>query len=262
MITKEIENQIIKLYSLNISQREIGKILKINRQTIRKYLSKHKIHIKSSGEMNSLPINHYSFSKITSHEIAYWIGFLASDGNIYNNMIKLMLSTVDKDHILKFKQFLKSEHKILFNTNKIGSKIFTQCGISFRSNKICKDLAKHNIISNKSKTLQLSKKIPSKYISSYLLGIFDGDGCISISNNQANITLTSSKEVCYKVQNILIKKCGISQNKIKSYKKSPNTFALRYNGNKQVSRILQYLYSNSPIWLERKKQKYIQIFPM
>lgn len=184
MITKDIENKIIKLYSSNISQREIAKILKINRQTIRKCLSKSDIQIKSGGEMNSLPINHYSFSKITSHEKAYWLGFLASDGNIHNNMIKLMLSTIDKDHILKFKQFLKSEHKILFNTNKIGNKTFQQCGMSFRSTKICKDLAKHNIIPNKSKTLQLSQKIPNRYISSYLLGIFDGDGCISITKFQ------------------------------------------------------------------------------
>ena len=50
------------------------------------------------------------FDNINSFKKAYWLGFLSADGSLKNNKVQICLS--DKDHIEKFKEDLKSEHKI------------------------------------------------------------------------------------------------------------------------------------------------------
>lgn len=256
---------ICSLYSGGAAIRKISLITKISRYKIRQILVKNGYDIRSSaaGQRLTLPnINHNIFSRVNSKEIAYWIGFLAADGNIYRNRLKLMLAERDIGHIIKFRLFLQSEHKILKNISRLNGKEFVQVGLGFASNIMVSDLEKHGIIPNKSKTLALSNNIPNKYINSYILGLCDGDGCFSVGKDgQITFVLTGSKNVAFGVQDILVKTCGVNRTKIRQYKHSPCTFSLVYHGNKQVKKIVQFLYNKHLTCLDRKKTLIVNHFP-
>ena len=69
------------------------------------------------------------FDNINSFKKAYWLGFLSADGSLKNNKVQICLS--DRDHIEKFKEDLKSEHKISINNylDKRTNKIYTSYSI-------------------------------------------------------------------------------------------------------------------------------------
>ena len=69
----------------------------------------HRVHI----------INNESFfSNINTEEKAYWLGFLAADGNIYNHKISLGLKEEDESHLQKFKLALGVSYPITKKKNK------------------------------------------------------------------------------------------------------------------------------------------------
>jgi hypothetical protein len=55
-------------------------------------------------------------------------------------------------------------------------------------------------------------------------------------------------------QNILINKCGVTKTKLGYNKKTNFIRIIEYNGYKNIFKIVKFIYSNSPIWLERKRK--------
>ena len=53
--------------------------------------------------------DHTAFNRIDTEEKAYWLGFFAADGNIYEkrNSIQIRLKSTDANHLEKFCRFLK-----------------------------------------------------------------------------------------------------------------------------------------------------------
>lgn len=66
------------------------------------------------------------------------------------------------------------------------------CSVEFTDEQIFNDLAKYNIIPNKTYEIDhlAYEKIPKEYWSAYALGLFDGDGGLSCSANfSTDVTL-------------------------------------------------------------------------
>ena len=101
---REINKEaILRLISQHLSGKEISKRLNISRRTLYNYMAKFNIDsIKLSYIDDSV------FDKIDTEEKAYWLGFLYADGSISSSsyQIELSLSSVDVNHIKKFKRFL------------------------------------------------------------------------------------------------------------------------------------------------------------
>ena len=126
---------------------------KVSTESVRKLFIKHNINY---TKRQKFKCEHEFFSKDTP-ESWYWAGFLASDGHIQKNRIKLELSTKDKCHILKFQQAINLNAPII-DTVKIDnrpnfkSKIYYSSKIRFNSHQMVTDLFnKFNITNNKSK---------------------------------------------------------------------------------------------------------------
>lgn len=127
------------------------------------------------------------FEKIDSPDKAYFLGFIASDGNIYRregHQGMLTLSVNDKDiEILEhFKEQLDTTKpiQIIQDKRREETKMAT---IQITGDKIVNDLLSLGIGIRKTFDLDINnivKKIPSSYISSFYLGYFDGDGSISL----------------------------------------------------------------------------------
>lgn len=247
------EQEIIQLYQEGTSLRELSKKYNIDKGVIKKRLIKHGIELRSLSEANRIySVDEDIFAKINSHEKAYWLGFLASDGVISGNVVRIGLSFKDYGHLEEFRKFMKSEHPIHTYYPVVKGKQYKSCEIAITSSKLAQDLAKLNIVGAKSKILQPSA-IPVKYVSSYLLGVVDGDGSFSVDKKgQLHLNIISSLPMCEFIMNTLVKKCKITPTKIIPEKRSDGMYYCYFGGNKKIKRIADFLYHDAYCFLQRK----------
>lgn len=61
--------------------------------------------------------------------------------------------------------------------------------------------------------------------------------------------------MCEQIQKILMKNCELNKTKLQIMNYIGGNMAyLRYGGNQQITRISNFIYDNSTIYLDRKKQ--------
>lgn len=149
-------------------------------------------------------------------------------------------------------------------------------------------MTKLGAVKNKSLTLIFPDFIPDKLMSSFILGYFDGNGCIWNGKRKKMIVKDSSRKEGFRerivhnvkftftgcvsfidpLQKYLIK-IGIVKRKTKlnySKAKNPNTLTcdkvctMEYSGRKQIKNLYEYMYSKAPIWCNEKKLKFEEIF--
>jgi hypothetical protein len=96
------------LFAQGISRTKIARMVRVNDNILVS-------HFKSVGLITSMSKYVYDetiFSKIDNEEKAYWLGFLYADGSITNSdrySLELSLKESDREHIVKFQQFLKTD---------------------------------------------------------------------------------------------------------------------------------------------------------
>ena len=132
---------------------------------------------------------------------------------------------------------------------EISDGFFSLC---FCSKQMSKSLVKLGCVQKKSMILKFPK-INKKYINHFIRGYFDGDGCISGKGNNFQFTIVSTEEFCNELNRILGKIIGIK--KLENHPNNTITKRYRVGGRKQVNRLYKFLYKNSTVFLNRKKNK-------
>lgn len=208
---------------------------------------------------NSIYFNEDFFEVIDTEEKAYWLGFIAADGCVYERgphkeRLGFSMSLAEKDynHLLKFKESLyinQLPHKrkrALFGPELIS--YFYQLS----STKLCIDLVNKGITPRKSLILEPPKNVPGELVHHWVRGYFDGDGCVSDSKN----TLSNLQISCMgtiKVLEFIIKVSGIE-----TQVRNSNSRAFRFVTSKysNIQRFYNNIMKDSIIFLDRKKNKF------
>lgn len=130
------------------------------------------------------------FKNIDTPEKAYWIGFIAADGNIYRReghlgLISISVKDNDIELLENFQQELKTAKPIsvIRDKRRENTKMAT---LQISSDLLCNQLLEIGIGIRKTFDLSISQifsNIPKKFWSSFILGYFDGDGSIDIPDN-------------------------------------------------------------------------------
>jgi hypothetical protein len=112
-------------------------------------------------------------------EQAYFIGFIAADGSVYNNIFKLKINIKDSEIIYNL-------NKVLLNgyIPKINNKSNT-INLQISNKKILIDLSKYNIIHQKTMHYTWPDILPTELEMPFLLGYFDGDGSLHKRNDKS-----------------------------------------------------------------------------
>lgn len=118
---------------------------------------------------------------------------MLTDGYVSNSN-KFELSLKDKEHIEKFKIFLKSKHVIQERITTINNNTCVNYRLSISDKQIVNDLSKLNCVNNKSFIVKLPI-LEDKYMPDLIRGIFDGDGCVTRTSTSRNmITICSASK--------------------------------------------------------------------
>ena len=215
--------------------------------------------------------NQNYFDDIDSEEKSYILGFLYADGyNIINakartNLVGISISIKDIEIVNLIKEKIKfsgdikiippREKKSVINGKEIKSGAF--CSISLNSKHMSEKLCSLGMTPRKSLSLEFPSEevIKRDLVRHFIRGYIDGDGCITVSSNRDNIYLhiLSSKSFCYSLCKIISRDVGINT---RFYKKG-KIYSIVVGGNKNVIKILDWIYSGSFFFLTRKKNIFL-----
>ena len=214
---------------------------------------------------NIYSYNEKYFEIIDNPQKAYWLGFIASDGNIYRREgHKGLLSLSLKDNDIEILHFLKKD----LNTEKPISivedkrrKDTKMAILQISSDLLCNQLLEIGIGVRKTFDLsinQICSNIPKEFISSFILGYFDGDGSISIPNNgisKSHVRISGPITVLEDFQKIL-KNFDISCSILRDKRKYTKPFgSLEFQNTSEKYIFLKFIYSLKVKCLERKKER-------
>lgn len=215
------------------------------------------------------------FSVINTSDKAYWLGFLYADGCInryYRNEklkamnLELTLCDEDKEHLQKLIRCLETNIPIREKKVKFKDKIYISHRVSINCTKMCYDLIELGCTPQKTYDVKFPtyEQVPYKYMRDFIRGFFDGDGCIctTIMNNKPHIelVLTGMSGMLQSIADFLIAE-KILRVKPKLHKDDRSkAYSMYMYGEDAVKDILDYLYKDSKIYLDRKYQKYIDFY--
>jgi hypothetical protein len=196
-------------------------------------------------------INSDIFNSINTEEKAYWLGFMYADGNVSStkNAVSLELALKDEEHLIKFNTFLGKSKEISKDSFRV------RC--LFSDTTIHTALIKLGCVPKKSLVLTFptSEQVPKELLKHFIRGYMDGDGSVFITNNNLKVSILGTKEFLQGV----IEEIGLPSRTLYKNNKNntSNCYWFEYSGVNAIA-LLNQLYENSTVCLERKKRKYLE----
>ena len=231
-------------------------------------------------------LNMHYFDTIDNEHKAYWLGFIWSDGYLgyrirdngreeYN--LKLSLMENDYKHLEKFNKDLDGDYQIHYYT--YGQSAFrSQTGREARlfiTNKYLGKLLRdtYGIIPYRDDCSKLIQNIPEHLIAHFIRGIIDADGCFchyhtqeeGYTLNKYTLTICGTISLLQYIEKYLVSRNliqNVERKYLKRHKESNRDVrcsTLNLSGKHNVVDVLNYLYKDATIYLDRKYEKYLKI---
>lgn len=250
VLTKREENLTIKMYLKGHGGPTIAKYFGWPMDVVYRILEREGIEKRDFTHYRKYSMNQSFFEIIDTEEKAYWLGFLLADGCIKEDrQVLLRLGKKDKSHLEKFQKSIGSRYPYFYVDYN------NTAGVCIGSKKMCADLSKYGCVMNKT-FLIYYPEIPADLDRHFIRGYFDGDGSFSYNpkNKSSMFDICGKKDFLLDIQAKMMDYVGLNKTKIL---KTKSIHALRYGGRKQTLRILNWLYEDSTLYLDRKYQRYV-----
>jgi intein/homing endonuclease len=175
-IPSNFRNEILKLLEQGCKPTQIANTLNLNKVSVNSFCKNLGYSFKiSQGNVKY-------FENIDTHQKAYFLGFIAADGAIVNNTLTITIHKKDIELLEK----LKSEIGNLHNIQSINTKMsfdstrrVNHVRYTLTNKDLISDLNNLGIFPKKSLTISnIIQNIPYEFRDSFIIGYFDGDGCI------------------------------------------------------------------------------------
>eukprot|EP01084_Bolivina_argentea_P015210 28434_1 len=180
--------------------------------------------------------------------MAYWLGFLFADGNVYKaatiSNIQLGLKCIDYGHVAKYKTALQSTYTLALYKTNFGT---CRAAHSITNNVLAAKLIQLGCIPRKSLTLEWPKNIPDKYVHHFVRGYFDGDGSIQfcLDRKAFVISFVGTNAFIHDLQSYVKTLALINLKARGCVSQNSSCHQLSYGGNKSSIAVLNWMYKDS-----------------
>jgi predicted transcriptional regulator len=204
-IDNRLEVKICNLYKSGLSIEKISKKLILSESCVQKYLKKNNVKTrKEAGRFKrTYRLDETILSEIDSFEKAQFLGLIYSDGSIssHNNLISIRLREDDVEYLNNWRKNLLKTNKPIYISNSTKKMISPLNNKKYKikhgtailditSKRIYDDAINIGLCPNKTKANLHMPKINNKYKIGFLLGLFEGDGSISMSFSKSTYAFT------------------------------------------------------------------------
>lgn len=204
-------------------------------------------------------LKHDYFSTIDNSHKAYWLGLLFTDGSVSlrEYRIRISLQQSDKEILEKLRNELNVYSDLIYD--KRGNGGFS---LEFSSKTMFEDLSKYGIVPKKTYTtfnLPIDQ-IPKEFVPDFLRGMIDGDGQVTFYQGKS---IHATVDFCQYYESIVLDFQNAvdllinKSNHSKTYKTS--CWHCHWRGRQQCIKILDALYGNSDLYIQRKYDRYMFI---
>ena len=262
---KHMNNNLINIMKdieIGLSIQECSVKYSCSESNIKAFIKRHNINKVYNHRFNNY-MDPYYFSKIDSHNKAYILGFIAADGYV-GKTIKIGLHSKDKEILEKIiKEIgiknINIKDKLIFSP--FNKKLTPISILSFGIKEMIFNL--NNLGFYKNKTISFEfPNIEKQYYLDFIRGYVDGDGSFTRDkNNRYSFTLEGTKEFLLIIKKFFEDSYNIKFNTdlYKRFNTDNCCYTLRASGKNNVIKLLDLLYKDSELYLERKYNKYLEI---
>lgn len=202
-----------------------------------------------------------------SHELAYFLGWMASDGNISGRTFRI--TSTDIEHLKKlFSLFSYGWNVSMRKWNDTTEKNNSPAGtIAIARKDIVDKMINFGITPNKSLTIKMPN-VPTQYLRDFVRGVFEGDGCLTIKTKMRKkstiyspsiVFASGSREFLEGLGEAIERQTGL---KIYVSVDKRGTWRLDYSSTIATEIFFHYMYDGVPqnIILDRKYNKFLEYF--
>ena len=270
-------------YNQGSSTYTIAKQLGISQTAVWRTLKRNGIPRRSTSQaVRKFSVNECFFDSIDTEEKAYWLGFLLSDGGIYQNSpsyygiqrktriygrLECILQTRDQPHLEKLKEALGSNHPI--KLKKIKFKNFKEhvgSRLAIVSKRLVEPLLRNGWIEFKKRGIvKILDDVRDDLKLHLVRGMIDADGHVGICARKNKFAPDNHypmlwfydlhKSVVAWVQNWVCRNFDIKPTKIyvQKYKGRISSYMMAQTS-KSISGVVTSLYRDAKIFLDRKRE--------
>lgn len=255
------ESQIVKIYLANKSIPAIARAYGCMGKTIRGVLVRNNVQLRKTT-LNFIPkpkrpkfipktiiSNHTAFDVLDNEAALYFLGFAYADGSINKQQLKFTLSIKDRIQLERLSEFLGSQAEIRTSEVLYGRYLSQACHIEFTSKYMVNRLVELGMVSRRSHFDRLKDNIPVGLEHHFIRGFLDGDGCIS---NREKVIFLGQADILTWIKECLVKYAQASD-KVMPYQRK-GILEIAWGGSFQFRRIVDYIYKDATLYLERKKE--------
>jgi len=245
-------------YDVPLRNKTSARLLALDREKVKRTIiddesQKHKVILKKQR-------TNESFFSIWSPKMAYVLGIIYTDGNLY--IIRMKHAAGKSTKLIRRLKIIQKNPEILRKTlmlmNSNATIYLRRDGVHYfhiYNDKIYKDLIKLGLSPAKSRKVKFPK-IPLEYVRHFIRGCWDGDGSVFYTKGKPHYLIAhfvSGSQNFIKSLVEHLKKAGLPERTIYKTKERRPSYSIKYSGY-QCKKLYHFLYDNVPStqYLERK----------
>jgi hypothetical protein len=250
---EEIINEIGILYPV-IGFIGLSKKLGISKYKLKKIIKDNGILLKEKEKK----VNFSNFNPINKKEVAYFLGFLWSDGSIYKNEISIEIKSNDEEDLLS----VLNKFGIWNISRRIRNNKYKLTNIRTNNKDISSFLIENDYkdksIKSPFKILNLINDELKPY---FFRGLIDGDGCFCSKKNRSYFSITNNINQDWNSIFSLFDNLNIKYKYNIIERKSGNYSDVVISSKKEITKLGNYIYGKNfdNIGFFRKYNTYLEI---
>ena len=257
-LTKEYAEQMYELYSNGMKLPEIAELYNVEQHTVGRVLKRNGF----KTDRKTYHCDEHYFDSIDNQDKAYIAGLLWSDGCNQLNKGKVTIQLQERDiNILEQIKIVSNNERPLFKSKLHDKNPNWQNSIvlTWQSRNISQVLNDYGMVPRKSLVLEFPNWLDKTLYSHFLRGYIDGDGSIYFSKdrNAIRVSMVGTSMFLSVVKNICFE-LGVKTYMSHKNEQNDITYSLATTSNSGSFALLNWIYQDANLKLQRKYDKYQQ----
>lgn len=253
----------LKMYIDGISTFEISKKFNVSEVSINALARRHNIK-RPVGFLNDIAFDYFYFDNIDTEDKAYTLGFIYADGHVGDKEVKIAIKSSDIDILNKIKSSMNGSFNIGISISSNSFGVCEVARLSFSNSHTIHRLREIGIKNNKTIDCDFPT-LDNSLIKHFIRGYMDGDGSFSKYRscdgyNRYSFSFVGTESFLDGLRTKIIENgFNVSTESSKRFPTTNCCYSIKGSGKKNTISFLDWIYSDSNIYLDRKYDKYLSI---